>query len=230
MQTYDSVARRYSDAFQRIESRIFEWPWLLRRIEERNPENVVDLGCGNGYLSQALSARGYRMTAIDPSEKMLAHARLSPDVRAIRGSGERIPLEDRSADMIVSFLSFRYMDWPKALAEMHRVLRPEGTVIIVDMLASKAGLRAMPLMMKTLIRSRVQHMTDRRYAKALKDLHASANWRHLVRNNPRRTVEDCRAAIASRFAIVEERRLSQSLRACTVGYVCRRSTPGIEHG
>ena len=50
---------------------------VLNLIEGENVHDVIDLGCGTGVLTNALSERGYNVTGIDASDEMLAKARAS---------------------------------------------------------------------------------------------------------------------------------------------------------
>ena len=89
---------------------------------------VLDVGCGDGQISRALSARGVRVVGIDP-----AHNQVS--VAAARGGGPeyarahaaRLPFPDGSFDGAVACLVFEHIDEiDEAIAEVARVLRPEG--------------------------------------------------------------------------------------------------------
>src|SRR3954451_7081096 len=72
--------------------------WLLPAGRPR----VVDLGAGTGKLTRELRGRGLEVTAVDPSEGMLAQLGESvPGVRAVLGSAENIPLPSESADAVL---------------------------------------------------------------------------------------------------------------------------------
>jgi SAM-dependent methyltransferase len=88
---------------------------------------VVDLGAGTGKLTRVLAARFARVVAVEPSGDMRA---LISGVEALGGSAEAIPLVDRSVDGVFCGDCFHWFDWPLALDEIARVLRPRGALVI----------------------------------------------------------------------------------------------------
>lgn len=112
--------------------------WLAR-IERaagdaRPIGTILDLGCGTGRYSGALAQHfGADVIAVDPSEQMLAQARrkAAPHVSWRRGAGEQLPLEDASVDLVFMSMVFHHFADPAQVArECHRVLRPNGSVVI----------------------------------------------------------------------------------------------------
>ncbi|MGK5681583.1 class I SAM-dependent methyltransferase [Actinoplanes sp. URMC 104] len=97
--------------------------WLLPAGDPR----VVDLGAGTGKLTRQIRDRGLRVTAVDPSEGMLAQLRTSvPGVTASQGSAEHIPLPDGSADVVLVAQAWHWVDPRRAAPEVARVLSPGG--------------------------------------------------------------------------------------------------------
>ncbi|MEV4347936.1 class I SAM-dependent methyltransferase [Actinoplanes sp. NPDC049596] len=97
--------------------------WLLPPGKPR----VVDLGAGTGKLTRQVLERGLSVAAVDPSEGMLEQLRKSvPGVPALQGSGERIPLPDNSADVVLVAQAWHWVDPAKAVPEVARVLSPGG--------------------------------------------------------------------------------------------------------
>jgi ArsR family transcriptional regulator len=104
------------------------------------PMRIADIGAGEGTLSLLLAQRAERVIAIDNSEKMVAYGR---DVAAKAGVGnleyrlgdlEELPLEDASIDLALFSQSLHHALHPrKALQEAHRVLRPGGRVMVLDL-------------------------------------------------------------------------------------------------
>ena len=101
---------------------------------------VLEIAPGPGYLSIALAKLGaYKITGLDISESFVQMAseyakREGVAARFIHGSVSDIPLEDGMFDLIVCRAAFKNFSEPlKALNEMHRVLKPEGKAIIIDL-------------------------------------------------------------------------------------------------
>lgn len=101
---------------------------------------VGDLGCGTGRVGAALAPFVRRVIAVDGSRAMLdaARDRLGgrDNVELRRGELESLPLEDSSLDAATLILVLHHLPDPAAgLAEVARVLRPQGRLLIVDMLS-----------------------------------------------------------------------------------------------
>lgn len=94
----------------------------------------VEVGCGTGALSEAILRRANpaRLTAVEPSTAFLAIARETvsdPRASFLAGDAQALPLPDASADIVVSGLVLNFVpDRALALAEMRRLLRPDGTL------------------------------------------------------------------------------------------------------
>ena len=72
------------------------------------------------------------MTAIEPLDEMRTELEAAlPDVHAVAGSAEAIPLPDASADVVTSAQAFHWFDHDEALPEIARVLRPGGRLALV---------------------------------------------------------------------------------------------------
>ena len=105
-----------------------EWRWLDARVP--TGARVLDVGCGNGALLRVLAPRIASGVGVDASEKMIERARAHPDfggkLRFAVIDGPLIPLPDASVDVVLSLLSFRYLDWDPIMQEFARVLAPGG--------------------------------------------------------------------------------------------------------
>jgi SAM-dependent methyltransferase len=91
---------------------------------------IVDLGAGAGNYSNALSALGYKVKAVEPSKAMREQAAPNPNVEWFAGSADSIPLASASVGGLVSTLAVHHFpDLPAAAAEMWRVCG-EGRMVL----------------------------------------------------------------------------------------------------
>lgn len=102
---------------------------------------VADLGAGEGTLAQLLAQRAEQVIAIDHSEKMVS---FGTETAAKNGLGnleyrlgdiESPPIEDSSIDLAFLSQALHHASNPsRALEEVHRILKPDGKVVILDLL------------------------------------------------------------------------------------------------
>ena len=99
----------------------------------------ADLGCGTGFISLALLEEAKIVFSIDNSKNMLkelhsvASKKGLKDIYPIKGSMEDLPLFDKSIDRVYINMALHHIfDAKKAIAEMFRVLKKDGTVVITD--------------------------------------------------------------------------------------------------
>lgn len=140
---FDEWARTYDDTVltdRRSEVKVFEgYEEILDRVAEEagHPGDLVlDLGTGTGNLALRLLNRGLRVVAVDPSCEMRRQARKKlGSTPVLPGHFLRLPLPPAYADAAVSTYALHHLqDEAKvdALAELMRVLRPGGRVLIAD--------------------------------------------------------------------------------------------------
>jgi len=90
-------------------------------------DRAVDLGAGTGALTRLLTGRAAEVVAVEPDDRMRAVlASEVPSARAVQGTGESIPLDDRWADAVLASTSWHWMDPVPTLHEVGRVLAPGG--------------------------------------------------------------------------------------------------------
>lgn len=110
---------------------------------------VVDIGCGTGAALRHASERVTQgwLIGIDPIDRMLEiareHTRGHCGERRIefrRGAARSLPVEDSSADFVFAFDSYdHWEDHAAGLAEVKRVLKPDGRLVVVKDHASPGG-------------------------------------------------------------------------------------------
>jgi SAM-dependent methyltransferase len=132
---YDDFADAYSTENEsNLFNAYYERPAMLRLAGDVSGRRVLDAGCGSGPLSAALRDRGAVVTCLDGSAAMveLARRRLGDgvDVR-VADLAEPLPFDDGRFDDVVASLVLHYLeDWSGALAELRRVLRPGGRLLV----------------------------------------------------------------------------------------------------
>jgi SAM-dependent methyltransferase len=93
---------------------------------------VLDLGAGTGKLTRVLTGAFDRVLAVEPAEPMrrLLAARC-PQAETLAGSAQEIPLADESVDAVFAAQAFHWFDDEAAIAELNRVLRFHGTLVLM---------------------------------------------------------------------------------------------------
>jgi SAM-dependent methyltransferase len=121
--TFERVAAEYD--FGRP-----SWPdAAVESVRLPRDADVVDLGAGTGKLTRVLLRHFDRVVAVEPLDGM--RALIPPEATALAGTAEAIPLPDASADGVFCGEAFHWFDWPRALPEIARVLRPGGRLAML---------------------------------------------------------------------------------------------------
>ena len=107
-------------------------------IPAGRPIDALDAGCGTGFLSLELAARGHRVTGIDFAPAMLAEARKkaaaqSLAIRFEEADAEQLPFPATAFDLVMSRHVLWTLPHPEAaIDEWVRVLRPGGRLVVLD--------------------------------------------------------------------------------------------------
>lgn len=141
-QMFNDIAPTY-DKLNHILSLNVDKGWrrkAVRRIVETRPNDVLDIACGTGDFAIALAQSGVpHVMGVDISEGMLAIGRkkvseLGLNIEMHVDDSERLSMADASFDAIsVAFGVRNFEHLQQGLNEMHRVLRPGGTVCVLEL-------------------------------------------------------------------------------------------------
>ena len=115
---------------------------VLARIEVAPDARVLDVACGTGLLSRALSVRAREIVAVDITPAMLARGREAAaregitNIEFVEAPAEALPFSDGSFDLVVTRFSLHHSAQPQLVVdEMLRVAHDRGRVAIIDLLA-----------------------------------------------------------------------------------------------
>ncbi len=104
--------------------------FVNRSVEKRT--TLLDVGCGSGWSSYIFSKQGYNVVGIDLNPEAFECPKI-PNLTLVTGSAINLPFEDSSFDVVTCYQAIEHILEPqKALMEMIRVLKPGGTLCIVE--------------------------------------------------------------------------------------------------
>jgi SAM-dependent methyltransferase len=132
---YDGFAEAYAASNEtNLINAYYERPAMLALAGDVAGRRILDAGCGSGPLFAALRDRGAIVTGIDKSAGMLevARRRLGEDAELrVAELGRPLPFPDDTFDDVTASLVLHYLEhWGPALAELRRVLKPGGRLIV----------------------------------------------------------------------------------------------------
>ena len=134
---FGRIARRY-DLVNHLLSGGADFFWRRRAaniVAAWEPRSVLDLATGSGDLALAIQRRlpSATITAADFSPEMLEMARRKGVANTVVADALQLPFASASFDVVTVAFGLRNMqDWDRALAEMARVLRARGHLLILD--------------------------------------------------------------------------------------------------
>jgi len=127
--------RLYEEAFSgwwtgQVASRYL---WLVSLLKALPGQRLLDVSCGNGYLLKAAMQKHLQVYGLDVSEVALSQAgQLAPNVPAVCGDAEVLPFPAAWFDYVTNIGSLEhYLQPERSVAEMARVLKPDGIALIL---------------------------------------------------------------------------------------------------
>lgn len=118
---------------------------VTARIKAWQPARLLDVASGTGDLALEIQRQcpQCEVTASDFCAEMLAHAASRGIAKTIVADALKLPFPDREFDVVTVAFGLRNMaDYPAALREMHRVLKPGGRLVILDFSLPNGIMRA----------------------------------------------------------------------------------------
>lgn len=133
---FATIAERY-DLITRLLSYGQDRKWKARLVTlaaAANGARALDLACGTGDIAFALAARGAQVAGLDITHRMLQLARAKGSGASfLAGDMLALPFRDREFDIVTAGYGLRNVsDIGRALAEIHRVLKPDGRFLSLD--------------------------------------------------------------------------------------------------
>lgn len=142
-QMFDTISENY-DGLNRVISFGIDVKWrkkVLQLVSEKNPKTILDIATGTGDLAILMTnTNAEKIVGLDISAGMLeignkkiAAKNLSNKIEMILGDSEKIPFEDNTFDAVtVAFGIRNFENLEKGLAEILRVLKPNGIFVILE--------------------------------------------------------------------------------------------------
>ncbi|HMJ68336.1 MAG TPA: class I SAM-dependent methyltransferase [Cyclobacteriaceae bacterium] len=201
--SYNPVAELYDETFSDIRVRRDELRWIYKSLSGKTDNVVLDIGCGNGALLRELSPQIKAGIGIDASTRLVELATRwgSPasNVTYHAVNGPVIPLADQSVDVVISMLSFRYLDWDPIMKEIERVLRKDGKLIVVDMVTAPVKWKEIPQFLLDKVKEYINRRRNPEWYASLQRLVTHPAWAQMLQFNPIRAEHEMKWYLESRF-------------------------------
>lgn len=220
--TYNHVSALYDEVFKDIKVRKDEWNWLQKHLPENKNITLLDIGCGNGALLKELSPRIASGIGADLSPAIIEKAKqLNHDktnLFFVTLSGPKLPVEKASIDVVISLLSFRYLDWDPLMDEIKRILKPGGKVLIIDMVTVPVKLKEYPVLLKHKLRQYAQRYQQKEFYRNLKKLVTHPDWKKMLQYNPIRAEHEMKWYLESRFPGRKTEKINVGWNSCILAF------------
>lgn len=220
--TYNNVSKLYDETFKDIKVRKDEWKWIMDHLPQNNEISILDVGCGNGSLLNELSSKVKKGIGVDVSNSIIEKAKNrnlnNSNIEFRLLEGPLLPIENQSVDLVISLLSFRYLDWDPIMNEIKRVLKPGGKVLIVDMVTVPVKWNEIHLFLYDKLKHYIQRAENPEYYKNLKKLVNSTDWKEMLKYNPIRSEHEMKWYLESRFPNKKVEKINRGLNSCILAF------------
>lgn len=103
--------------------------WIYEKI---HAETVADIGAGTGIFTKCLSAKSWKITAVEPNADMLGKLRANlPEVEIVNAPAESTGIAPNSIDLVTAAQAFHWFDKVKFMAECKRIFTPSGRLAVI---------------------------------------------------------------------------------------------------
>src|SRR3989344_3455351 len=144
------------------------YPFLTRFVDMQGlrGKKVLDIACGTGVLTEQFVRMGADVTAIDLTPKAVELTKKRLSLYGLHGNvmeadAQRLPFPDNSFDFVCAWGCLMHMpETEKAISEIHRVLKPEGTMLAMMYHKNSVHLRLAIQLMKGILRGKYLFYDD----------------------------------------------------------------------
>ncbi len=127
---FSAGAERYQQTRPNYPPEIVQW--LKHHLLLTEQAHCVDLGAGTGKFLASLQQVTSQITAVEPVSEMIGQLKtVYPEIACIQATSTDIPLNSNSIDAVVCAQSFHWFADSASLAEIHRILKPQGQLALI---------------------------------------------------------------------------------------------------
>jgi ubiquinone/menaquinone biosynthesis C-methylase UbiE len=141
-------------------------------------------------------------------------------------SSPSLPFAAASFDLVISLMSFRYLDWDPLLREVKRVTKPGGKFLIVDMVTDPVRRSEYPQLLKDKLRTMFRQQSNSQFNANLRRLVTHPDWKRMLEYNPIRSEHEMKWYLESRYPGRKLEILNLGWNARTVAF----DSGPVEHG
>jgi ubiquinone/menaquinone biosynthesis C-methylase UbiE len=134
---HESASAAFTEAARAYDGARPDYPremldWLIAKTDLGPSKTILDLAAGTGKLTRRLVGHGARVLAVEPVGAMRARLEQAlPELEVLDGSAEALPLPGAAVDVVTVAQAFHWFRGREALTEIHRVLRPGGSLALI---------------------------------------------------------------------------------------------------